>query len=799
MSVMETCEVDTRTLSVLEFPKVLTRLSTFAGFALGKELALSLEPAPNIIEARRRQRLVRDARRLFEIHGSITVGGARDVRASVGRAALGGRLEPTELLDIRSTLESGRGLRRTIMGLSDQLDALARIASELPEMRAVEEQIAACLDDDGKVLDSASPALGRMRVEVRSAHNRLIDRLNALLGSIDNRELIQDTIITIRNGRYVIPIKAEARSKFRSIVHDQSSSGATLFVEPLQTVDLNNRWRELQLAEQREVERILQELSESVGSQAESILRCVERLGDLDLVLASAHLGATMRGSEPILLDPLDEPCAATLLRDARHPLLKGKIVPNTIAFGDGYSILVITGPNTGGKTVALKTAGLLTVMAQAGLQIPASEESTVRWMDSVYADIGDEQSIEQSLSTFSSHLSHIVDILNRATDRSLVLLDELGAGTDPGEGSALARAILEELRSRGTHVIGTTHYAELKTYAHSTPGVANANVEFDVESLGPTYRLSIGLPGRSNAFAIAARLGLETRVLDRARGMISDDEVKVETLLAEIQVARHSTEAAKNAAEREHRRVLELARQLSRKLIDIENERKVTIEAAREAVEKELATVRDSIRDLDRQIDRRRVIPEPLAPLMQQTKAIERRLAVLRPAPSSGHRSGMQRAFKVGDWVRITRLGQIGQIINLTNDQAEMQIGSFKTRVAVDELEQVTRAEREANESMTGSYDRAPRMPAISTPMPSIEFEMRGWRAEQVAPELDKYLNDAYLAGISAVRIIHGKGTGVLRQVVRDYLVGHPLVASFNTGDRHEGGDGVTVAAMAK
>ncbi len=790
--------MDIRTLSVLEFPKVLARLSGFAVFGLGKERALALSPASNIIEARRRQRLVRDARRLFEIRGSMTVGGARDVREVVSRAALGGRLEPPDLLEIRSTLESGRVLRRTIAALADQLEALSTIASEIPELRGIEEMITRCLDDEGKVVDSASPSLGRMRAEVRSAHNRLIDRLNAILGSIDNRELIQDAIITIRNGRYVIPIKAEARSKFRAIVHDQSSSGATLFVEPLQTVDLNNTWRESQLAEQREVDRILQELSDSVGAQSEPILRCVERLGDLDMILACAHLGATMRASEPILIDPLDDPGASTLLRDARHPLLAGKVVPNTIAFGDGYSILVITGPNTGGKTVALKTAGLLTVMAQAGLQIPASEDSTVRWMDSVYADIGDEQSIEQSLSTFSSHLTHIVDILGKATERSLVLLDELGAGTDPGEGSALARSILEELRERGTNVIGTTHYAELKTYAHTTPGVANANVEFDVESLGPTYRLTIGLPGRSNAFAIAARLGLHESVLARARGMIGEDELRVETLLSEIQEARHGAEAARKAAEREHRRVADLARQMSRKLVDFENQKAAAIETAREEVDKDLASVRESLRDLGRQIERKRGVGEPVAPMMQQTNAIERQLAGLRPSPAAHQRSGILSALKVGDWVRISRIGQIGQILQVVSDQADMQIGSFKTRVAIGELEPVTRAERDASESISGSYDRAVRVPATTMRVSRSELELRGWRAEEVVPELDKYLNDAYMAGFASVRIIHGKGTGVLRQVVRDYLIGHPLVASFNTGERHEGGDGVTVAALA-
>ncbi|MBM3678874.1 MAG: endonuclease MutS2, partial [Actinobacteria bacterium] len=601
------------------------------------------------------------------------------------------------------------------------------------------------------------------------------------------KDVIQDAIITVRDGRYVIPIKSEVRSKFRSIVHDQSSSGATLFVEPLQTVDLNNRWRELRLEEEREVTRILQELSTLVSASAEPTVTGVETLAELDLTLACARYASSIDAVRPRIAADTE-----VHLLQARHPLLPGDtVVPITVRLGEDFSALVITGPNTGGKTVALKTVGLLTLMALSGMQIPAAQHSAIRVVDAVYADIGDEQSIEQSLSTFSGHMTNIIALLGKASARSLVLLDELGAGTDPGEGSALARAILNELLERGTLVVATTHYAELKSYAHTTPGVANASVEFDVETLSPTYRLSIGLPGRSNALAIAARLGLSEDLLGKARGLVSEDEVRVESLLADIQQERERTERARQKAEKEHRRVAELARALQKRIAEAERQKAHAFAEAHAKAAEELADLRERMRALAAQIERGAAPREALGPIIREVKAAETQLAQRRPAPAPP-----TTPITIGSWVKLARLGQIGLVTAVTGDQADLLIGSFKMRAPLADLAPATRAERDRVTPRDDypSYG----MSAQLGPLPQSQIEIRGWRAEQVGPELDKYLNDAYLSGLPAVRIVHGKGTGVLRQVVRDILASHPLVLSFDVAERREGGDGVTIATLA-
>jgi DNA mismatch repair protein MutS2 len=787
--------MDQRTLDVLEFPKILDRLAAFAGFAIGKERARELRPSSLPAEVERRQQITREARRLLELRAGATVGGARDVREPVKRAQLGGRLEPAELLDVRGTLEAGRALRRTIVAHRELVPALIELAEGLPELRELEDTIGRCIDERGGVTDAASPALGRIRAEARTAHGRLIERLNSILASSAYKDVIQEPIITMRDGRYVIPIKAEAKGKFRSIVHDQSSSGATLFVEPLLTVDLNNRWRELQLEEEHEIARILLELSERVGAVGHQILFGLERLGDLDLAFASAQLAGTLRAAEPKLVRGRGQDEAGEIrLLKARHPLLRGEVVPVTVRLGGDFSALVITGPNTGGKTVTLKTVGLLTLMALSGLQLPVEEGSQVRVVDAVYADIGDEQSIEQSLSTFSSHMTHIVDVLKRCDDGSLVLLDELGAGTDPVEGAALARAILSELVERGALTIATTHYSELKSYAHTTPGVANASVEFDVETLRPTYRLTIGLPGRSNALAIAARLGLPEPVLERARGLLSQEDVQTERLLAEIQAERERTEQARQRAEKEHRRVADLARQLTKRLSEVERSKRAAVDRAHAEAQAELEDLRARLRGLANRIEQGQAPRRELAPLMQQVREVERQLTSRRPAPPPEAKPTAP--ITPGAWVRVRRLGQVGQVVSVAGGSAEVQVGQFKTRARLSDLEPATRAEAARREEapVESSYS----ISRPTGPMPPLELQLLGWRAEQVGPELDRYLNDAYMAGLPFVRIVHGKGTGVLRQVVREHLTGHPLVKSFDFAGAREGGEGVTVAALA-
>ncbi len=582
--------MDSRTLRVLEFDKIRERMARHASFSLGRERALALLPTDDIREAQGWQAETREARTLLEEKSDIHLGGVHDLRSLVEQAARGATLLPMDLLDVRSTLVRARALHRLLTRLGDPFPHIADVAARISAPGDLIEEIARCIDERGEVLDSASDALARIRRTLREAHAALMERLQRIVASSTNAPYLQEPIVTQRQGRYVIPLRAEFKGRIPGLVHDQSGSGATLFIEPLAVVDLNNRWREAQLAEDEEIHRILAALTGLVAAHAGVITRTVEALGDLDLIFAKARYANEIRAVEPELVPwqegrgagvrrsrgaevrrsrgaaelegggpptgeqrsgaetsfqlPASTPaeqavqhpgCTLAFIK-ARHPLLDPlTVVPVDIYLEDDYFVLLITGPNTGGKTVSLKTTGLLTLMAQAGMAIPADEGSKLSVFEQVLADIGDEQSIEQSLSTFSSHMTHIVEILDQADARSLVLLDELGAGTDPEEGAALAQSLLRTLLGRRITTLATTHYSELKVFAHSTAFVANASVEFDIESLSPTYKLSIGLPGRSNAFAIARRLGLSNEIVAGAEALVSPQSMEAETMLAEI------------------------------------------------------------------------------------------------------------------------------------------------------------------------------------------------------------------------------------------------------------------------
>ena len=793
-----------KVLGVLELPKVLERLAEQTSFSASRELALALRPAVEPGEVAHRQRLTTEARRLLDLKPTIGIGGARDVRPAVQRATLGGILEPQELLDVRETLASARAIKSGVVRLADDVPALADLAQIVVDRPSLEAEIGRCIGERGDVLDSASPALARIRSELKLAHQRLLEKLNDILTSTTYRPVLQEALVTVREGRYVVPLKAEAKGQLRGIIHDQSASGATLFVEPLITVDLNNRWRQLQIEEQHEVERILRELSRSVAANATEIYGNVVALAEIDLALAKAKYAIALKAVEPALATGREKPADRSIcLRQARHPLLSGHVVPIDVHLGDDFAVLVVTGPNTGGKTVALKTVGLLTLMAQAGLHIPAAEESRVRIFRGIYADIGDEQSIEQSLSTFSSHMTHIVEIVQHVDAESLVLLDEIGAGTDPTEGSALARAILSHLLAWGAWVVATTHYSELKAYAHNTPGVQNASVEFDVETLAPTYRLSIGLPGRSNALAIASRLGLPEALTQAARDLVSPEEQQVETLLAGIQAERDRAAAERQAAQRERRHSEEIRRVLTRRLENVEAQRQEVLAQARQEAREELAEVREKLRRAAADLERATVTRETLLPVAQQLRQAERELAAKTPArlvrlaPELDGEVESGGELRLGDTVLVRSLSQSGELVGLPDErgQAEVQLGNFKLRVNLDDLERTKGRSRERAGSSSGSYSTV-LMAERAVPM---QLDMRGWRAEQVVPELDRYLDDAYLAGLPFVRIVHGKGAGVLRQVVRDFLAGHPLVRSYQTADAREGGEGVTVVSLGQ
>jgi len=816
--------MDKKHLDTLEFPSVLNRLAQHTTFSAGQDLALALRPSPIFAEVEQRLQETREARYLLDTQGGVSLGGSHDIQPLAQNAQRGAILTPPDLLDIQSTLLTGQRVQRTLARLKDRLPLLADLASRIEPCEALSDEIGRCISDRGEVLDRASDKLARIRREMRTAHDRLLERLNRIAADPNNNIFLQEALITQRSGRYVIPIKAEFRGRIRGIVHDTSASGATLFIEPLSVVEMGNQWRQLQLEEEKEVERILAALSGLVASLAEELVWTVEALARLDLAFAKARYANAIDATEPEVvklgdrggkpeakgqgaktantlhsaqapdrLPPDRHPGSMLRLWQARHPLIDPeKVVPIDVHMSDEYFILVLTGPNTGGKTVSLKTVGLMAAMAQSGLHLPVGDGSALSVFEGIYADIGDEQSIEQSLSTFSSHLTNIVQILDRADERSLVLLDELGAGTDPVEGSALARAMLSHLLARRITTLVATHYSELKAYAQLTPGVENAAMEFDMETLSPTYRLQVGLPGRSNAFAIAERLGLSPVVVQAARDLVSPQEMETETLLSEIEKAQRQAAAARDDAVLAQRRVAELERRLKARLAAIEGERQAILSEARNQARQELGSVRQEIETLRAEQGRVLAPGDRAKEWLAQAKArlAEQEKLVAPPAPPSDEGEVIGREIAAGDTVWVTGLDTTGQVMALVDDSAEVQAGSFRVRVKLDSLELRSRpkpTDLEPAAAQQGFH-----------PSPGVELDLRGMRVEEVAELVDKYLDDAFLATLPFVRIIHGKGTGTLRRAVRQQLDRHPLVKSHRPGERGEGDEGVTIAYLS-
>ena len=657
------------------------------------------------------------------------------------------------------------------------------------------------------MLDSASEKLLTIRRELRVAHERLLSKLQRLINDPKNATVLQEALITQRNGRYVVPLRADSKGKLKSIVHDQSASGATLFVEPIGVVELNNAYQEAQLAERDEVRRILAELSSHIGEHHEALTVMLEALAEFDLVLACARYADDTHAVEPLLVpfrkpDEHHHPGSTIRLIKARHPLLDPeRVVPIDVEFDEQTFSVVITGPNTGGKTVTLKTVGLLVVMAQCGLHIPAQSGSEMSCFARVFADIGDEQSIEQSLSTFSGHITNIIHILKNAERTSLVLLDELGAGTDPQEGSALARAILDHLVQRGITNLVATHYPELKAYAHSKPGVTNASLEFDLKTLKPTYRLTIGLPGRSNALAIASRIGLPKEIIDGARAMVDPDELRAEDLLDEIHRQRDAARKARDRAEGTVGNVERQRIELTRRLEKIEDERRTILEKAREQADAEVEATRQELADVKRQLERARQPLEALKPLQQkvehlqeQSQAPVERKAVTKPI-------GKLQPLRPGSRVTVRSLKAEGIVTVLGEGEAEVQIGNLRVRAQFEDLETQRVTSGAPTEGIKGELSKTTfthsrrETPTPFYPSPGLELDIRGQRAEDALDALERYIENAYLAGMPFVRIIHGKGTGRLRQVVREVLKKSPHVERMENGGENEGGEGVTVA----
>lgn len=791
-----------KTLHTLELHKVLARLAKFTTFSAGEALARDLFPTTDLGQAREWSAETAEARLMFANQFNASLGGARDVREPAILAQRGIMIEPHVLLDIKTTLRRATTLKRTLGRMKGQYPLLADIAASAEECTGLQEEIGRVLDEQGVIKDSASPQLAMIRRDLKIAFDRLQTKLQRMVSSSQNQTLLQEAIITMRNGRYVIPLKADHKGKIPGIVHDSSSSGATLFIEPLETVELNNRWRELQLDEEKEIRRILLALTEMVAHESDYIVHTVEVLAYLDLVFAKARYADELKAAQPELRDfapgkNANHPGSMIDLRGARHPLLSGNVVPIDVTFGDDTYVLVVTGPNTGGKTVSLKTVGLMTLMAQCGLHLPA-EDARLTVFTGVYADIGDEQSIEQSLSTFSSHMTNTISILNECNDRSLVLLDELGAGTDPAEGSALARAILNHLRERKVTTMVTTHHPELKVYSVETPGVRNASVEFNLETLAPTYRLIMGLPGRSNALAIATRLGLNSNIIEDARGMVATEDLIADDLLDEIHRTREDIRQQQTTIT-DLREELETARaDLQSRLSAIEDERRDVINAARRNVQDELDTFKREIRKLRDEMRLAGLPLDKLREVQEGVSTVEKSLS--QPVNGDGVQMPPETEWipRLGEAVWLEALKAEGTIIELDRDSAMVQIGSLKVRANLQDLKKPTRAERKtAKRKRASAYEKAPSISIPRSESPGLELDLRGARVEEALRRLDDYIDAAYLSGIPFGRVIHGKGTGALRRAVQDRVAEHPLVSKAVGAPPKEGGDGVTIIYM--
>ena len=792
-----------RDLELLEFHKIRGILAGFTSFSASRQLALDLKPLLDEKEVCLRLRESAEARHLLSLSPDFHIGDVVDIREVVRMAARGKALEPMSLLEIERTLGAGRQLKSHLMNLSGELPLLSGLARDIVALEQLQKDIGGCLTPTGDLLDTASSRLASVRRRMREVRQELLGQLQTIIRSPRRQKIIQEPIITERGGRYVIPVREECRRQIKGIVHDVSNTEATVFIEPWATIDVQNELRELTIDERHEVERILRTLSSKVGAYEREISRNIELIADIDLALAKARYAKEAKATEPFMVaadrNPeakANKPVGVLRLVEARHPLLGNKAVPLSLEIGRDFSILVITGPNTGGKTVALKTIGLLSLMAQAGLPIPALAESCIPLFDGVYADIGDEQSIEQTLSTFSWHIGNIVRINNSATEKSLVLLDELGTNTDPGEGSALARAILLHFLSQGTITVATTHYTELKALAHTTDGMQNAALDVDPVTMAPTYYLTVGIPGGSNALATASRLGLATEIITRAQHMLSEGSQELGDLLAHLGTERKSIDSLRHSLEKEFSEAQQKNAELENSLRQLEAKRQKTIKDIRDQVVREAAGLQKELREAAAELRKdksRKGIEQAKRALAEVRKQLNTEAWQARAAVETGEQEGEAGVITVGDTVWLKEVGMSATVLSVSEERGlvEVHAGKVKMILNLDSVEKrmpSTGAVKPGGAVITRK---------LSKPSISLELDLRGKRAEEVELALDDYLNETSLYGLSQVRIIHGIGTGTVRQIVREVLASHPLVASFRTGEKGEGGDGVTIVSM--
>ncbi|SDZ53635.1 DNA mismatch repair protein MutS2 [Evansella caseinilytica] len=783
-----------RVCRILEYDKMKAQLVHHAGSSLGKQRVEALVPSFHFQEIITAQQGTFEGAKVLRLKGQAPLGGLRDIRTAVKRARIGGMLNETELLDVSSTIYASRRFKAFVENMLEEeieLTILPELANRITPLTDVEREIKQAIDENGAVLDSASPALRTIRQQIRSHEAGVRSKLESITRSASGRKMLSDAIITIRNDRYVIPVKQEYRGHFGGLVHDQSASGATLFIEPNAVVQINNQLREARMKEKQEINRILQELSRIVGEVSEELLIIVEAMTEADFLFAKAHYAIELGATQPLLNED-----GYIQMTKARHPLIpQEEIVPIDIEIGNDYSSLVITGPNTGGKTVTLKTVGLLTLMVQSGLHIPCEEGSTAAVFQHIFADIGDEQSIEQSLSTFSSHMTNIVDILEKVDHRSLVLFDELGAGTDPTEGAALAISILDYVYQVGAKVIATTHYSELKGYAYNRDGVMNASVEFDVETLRPTYRLLIGVPGRSNAFAISKRLGLSEPIIAEAKSHITADTNKFEQMIASLEDSRKQAEKEMEEAEKIRLDAERLHRDLQQELSTLEREKeKILQEAESKAAEslkkakEEAEAIIAELREIQK--NNPQIKDHELIEAKKRLEQAEPKLVSRGEVATGKRRTTAGRQLIPGDEVKVLSFDQKGHIVEQVNEKEYfVQLGMMKMKVKTDDLLYIDRPKQvEKNPLATVRGKEA----HVKT-----ELDLRGERYEDAMLEVEKYLDDAVLAGYHQVSIIHGKGTGALRKGVQELLKNHRSVKGTRMGSAGEGGSGVTVVSL--
>ncbi|GAB1420390.1 endonuclease MutS2 [Anaerolineales bacterium] len=791
-----------KTIHTLEFHKILERLSHYSTFSATEALILELQPSTDLEEVRMWQNETAEALELLNANTTLSVRGARDVREEAINAQRGVVIEVSVLLDIRYTLRRAGTLRRILERMSAQYPLMAKMVEGLMDCPDLQDSIERSIGDDGEVKDTASAKLAIIRRELKVSFDNLQNKLNRIVNSRTNQTLLQESIITMRGGRYVIPLKAEHKGKIKGIIHDSSSSGVTLFIEPLETVELNNKWREYQIEEEKEIRRILMALTEEVAEYTEDIIRAVEILAYVDFTFSKARFAVDIHAIKPKMVgfqrDPKypNHPGSVIELENARHPLLGDDAVPLTIGFGEGTVSLVVTGPNTGGKTVALKTVGLMALMAQSGLHLPVSD-AKLSVFEGIFADIGDEQSIEQSLSTFSSHLTNIIGILDKCDSHSLVILDEMGAGTDPAEGSALARALLIRLLEKQVTNMVSTHHPELKVFAVETPGARNASMEFNVETLAPTYRLIVGLPGRSNALAIAQRLGLDMEIIEIARSMVATEDLIADDLLDEIQRTREEIG-------RQNQEITEIKARLSEeydilrgRLDHIEDERRDILRAARRNAENEIKDFQKEIKSLKREMDKARMPLDTLNALQEATgKVVE---ATYQPLDEEAIEMPPETDWdpKIGDTVFMDTLNSEGVIVELDIKNATVEVGNLRIKAKLKDLRKRTRSEKRDEVRGRKQYQKSGSTIPPQVKSPGLELDLRGLMVEEAIEKLDRYIDAAYTSGLPFGRIIHGKGTGRLRQAVREFTDGHPLISKITAAEANEGGSGVTIIHM--